>query len=210
MSRVKRSDGEATHSKILESAGKLIAKHGFAQTSNKMIAKKADVDLAAINYHFGGRDKLYSAVLSEAHQRFIDSNRLTTLTDSDLTAHEKFSLLIDSILENLQQKSNWASQIFLREMLTPSPQFDQFFKSDGATKLSAIKKIICDVSGINENDPRVILCMLNISSPLLMMLVTDGKLFGPLTAISKMEKSTIAEHLKLFALAGLEAVAKKV
>ncbi|EEH69933.1 transcriptional regulator, TetR family, partial [Acinetobacter sp. ATCC 27244] len=56
MSRARRSDGDITKSKILEAAGQLIAQNGFAKTSNKQIAKTAEVDLAAINYHFDGRD----------------------------------------------------------------------------------------------------------------------------------------------------------
>lgn len=60
MSRNRRSDGDATKAKILDAAGNLIAQHGFAQTSNKAIAQAAEVDLAAINYHFNGRDGLAS------------------------------------------------------------------------------------------------------------------------------------------------------
>jgi AcrR family transcriptional regulator len=58
MSRNRRSDGDITKARILDAAGNLIAQHGFAQTSNKAIAQAANVDLAAINYHFKGR-KVY-------------------------------------------------------------------------------------------------------------------------------------------------------
>lgn len=72
MSRARRSDGDLTKSKILEAAGRLIAQLGWAKTSNKEIVKLAEVDLAAINYHFGGRDGLYQAVLSEAHAHYLN------------------------------------------------------------------------------------------------------------------------------------------
>ena len=64
MSRAGRSDGDLTKSKILDAAGRLIAQDGFAKTTSKAIAKLAEVDLAAINYHFDGRDGLYRAVLA--------------------------------------------------------------------------------------------------------------------------------------------------
>ena len=51
MSRAGRSDGDLTKSKILDAAGRLIAQDGFAKTTSKAIAKLAEVDLAAINYH---------------------------------------------------------------------------------------------------------------------------------------------------------------
>ena len=54
-----RSDGEATKTRILEAAGELFAATGYAETSNKDIAARAQVDLASINYHFGNRIDLY-------------------------------------------------------------------------------------------------------------------------------------------------------
>ncbi len=59
--RALRTDGEATYNRILETAGKLFATSGFAETSSKAIAAKAEVDLASINYHFGSRSGLYQA-----------------------------------------------------------------------------------------------------------------------------------------------------
>ena len=84
--RAQRSDGGATHSRILEAAGELFASTGFAETTNKMIAAQAEVDLASINYHFGSRNSLYQAVLLEAHNRFVSVESLRQLAASDLPA----------------------------------------------------------------------------------------------------------------------------
>ncbi len=48
-----------TKQKILEAASILFAQNGFSGASIRDIAAKADVNLAAINYHFGGKDNLY-------------------------------------------------------------------------------------------------------------------------------------------------------
>jgi AcrR family transcriptional regulator len=94
MSRTRRSDGDVTKSKILEAAGNLIAQNGFAQTTNKAIAQIAEVDLAAINYHFEGRDGLYKAVLAEAHTHYINEQQLFELVQSSIPPIKnlKFSL----------------------------------------------------------------------------------------------------------------------
>ena len=39
--------------KILDAAELLFAEHGFAETSLRTITTRADVNLAAVNYHFG-------------------------------------------------------------------------------------------------------------------------------------------------------------
>ncbi len=53
---------KSTKQKILEVANDLFAKNGYAGTSVRDIATAADVNLAAINYHFKNKDSLYLQV----------------------------------------------------------------------------------------------------------------------------------------------------
>ncbi len=48
-----------TKEKILEVANELFAKNGYGATSIRDIATAADVNLAAINYHFNNKENLY-------------------------------------------------------------------------------------------------------------------------------------------------------
>ena len=87
MSRAGRSDGDLTKSKILDAAGRLIAQDGFAKTTSKAIAKLAEVDLAAINYHFDGRDGLLDFVVNgqiglgfeAGDERIVDAPQVTAM-----------------------------------------------------------------------------------------------------------------------------------
>ena len=51
---------------IVLAAGELFAEHGLEGTSIRPIAQKAGVNTAAINYHFGSKEKLYTEVLRYA------------------------------------------------------------------------------------------------------------------------------------------------
>jgi AcrR family transcriptional regulator len=48
-----------THERILEAAQKLFAEKGLDATSVRDITAEAGCNVAAVNYHFGGKDKLY-------------------------------------------------------------------------------------------------------------------------------------------------------
>ena len=50
-----------TPTRILEAAERLFLQHGFAATSMRMITAEAEVNLAAVNYHFGSKDALIEA-----------------------------------------------------------------------------------------------------------------------------------------------------
>ena len=45
----------ATHDRILDAAERLFAEHGVAGTSVRAITDQAQVNVAAVNYHFGSK-----------------------------------------------------------------------------------------------------------------------------------------------------------
>jgi AcrR family transcriptional regulator len=66
----------ATKEKILDSAEALFMTHGFEATSLRSITAAANVNLAAVNYHFGSKEELFQAVLTRRldpmNQRRVD------------------------------------------------------------------------------------------------------------------------------------------
>ncbi len=74
----------ATNARILDAAESLFADRGFDATSMRMITAAAEVNLAAVNYHFGSKAGLLEAVF---RRRVEPLNRerlrlLTTLQES--------------------------------------------------------------------------------------------------------------------------------
>ena len=56
---VRRLETEDTQDRILIAAQKLFADKGFDATSVRDITTEAGCNVASVNYHFGGKDKLY-------------------------------------------------------------------------------------------------------------------------------------------------------
>ncbi|MHC4943660.1 MAG: TetR/AcrR family transcriptional regulator [Planctomycetota bacterium] len=54
----------STKDRILDAAERLFADQGFKSTSMRNITQEADVNLAAVNYHFGSKLALFTAVLA--------------------------------------------------------------------------------------------------------------------------------------------------
>ncbi|SMD00320.1 transcriptional regulator, TetR family [Desulfocicer vacuolatum DSM 3385] len=52
-----------TKNKILDVGERLFAQNGYDRTSLREITAKAGVNLAAVSYHFGSKDKLFEAIL---------------------------------------------------------------------------------------------------------------------------------------------------
>jgi AcrR family transcriptional regulator len=78
--------GEDTKATILDAAEVLFAEQGYAATSLRQLTRRAGVNLAAVNYHFGGKEALAKAVLARRIAP-INQERLRRLTA--LTARQR-------------------------------------------------------------------------------------------------------------------------
>ncbi len=75
-----------TKEKILKVATQLFAAHGFAGTSVRELALEAEVNIAAINYHFQNKENLYREVLRFGVSEFDKTIQQSFLTKEWSTA----------------------------------------------------------------------------------------------------------------------------
>ncbi|MEQ1877769.1 MAG: TetR family transcriptional regulator, partial [Bdellovibrionia bacterium] len=61
---------DPTREQLMKAASHLFAKHGFDGVTVRDIAQAAEVNVAAVSYHFEGKEGLYRAVIEEfAHEK---------------------------------------------------------------------------------------------------------------------------------------------
>ena len=86
-----------TKDRILNSAEILFAEHGFNETSLRIITSVADVNLAAVNYHFGSKKVLIQAVID---RYFINFTEFLETEFDQYERHDK-TLTTRALLESL-------------------------------------------------------------------------------------------------------------
>lgn len=203
-----RADGEATRARILEAAGELIAANGYAHTTSKAIAARAEVDMASINYHYGSRSGLYQAVLTEGHRRFISMMDLQELAGADTTPAEKLERLFVHLVERATEDKSWNIRVLARELLAPSSHLDVLLQREVLPKLLVVKRLLSEITGIPVEDPALVRCLVSVAAPCAMLLVIGPSVPGPLHDVLQMPPATLSRHLHTFAIAGLEAVSR--
>lgn len=95
-----------TVEKILHSAVILFAERGFAETSLRTITGMADVNLAAVNYHFGSKKELIQAVFSrflgpfcEILEAELDRIEAAEAENTTLNIEKIVSCVLDTLLK---------------------------------------------------------------------------------------------------------------
>lgn len=76
-------DRHTTKERLLDAAEQLFAAKGFEDVSVRELAAAADVNVAAVNYHFQGKDNLYCEVIK---RRFVAQRDQTLAALDDLLA----------------------------------------------------------------------------------------------------------------------------
>lgn len=90
---------KGTPSSIVDAAEELFAEQGFAETTVRQITSRANVNLAAINYHFGSKKGLIQAVAEKFITPLINelSNQMDCYVDTDVKP------ALDDLLEILMR-----------------------------------------------------------------------------------------------------------
>ncbi len=65
---------KVTRNKIMKAAARIFAEDGYDGASIRKIVAKADVNQAAISYHFGSKEGLYRAVLQMALKELLQAD----------------------------------------------------------------------------------------------------------------------------------------
>ncbi len=118
--------GDETRQRLLDAAERLFAENGFDQTSVREITAEAGVNVAAINYHFGGKDNLYREVFHRRlanlrEQRISKLARLLESSEGSVSLDDVIATFTTTFLEPLMHHSEGRLLIELiaREMLAP-------------------------------------------------------------------------------------------
>jgi TetR/AcrR family transcriptional regulator, regulator of cefoperazone and chloramphenicol sensitivity len=200
-----REDGNATRRKIIEVAGALFAEQGYIATSSKEITERAGTNVAAINYHFDGREKLYIAVLEEVDRRLIGLDILADVQASSLTPVEKLGRVIATIVGGISDRSGWPVTLWAREIVSPSPLFAVMLRKGVVPKFDILATIVSEITGITGDSTAVLECIVACLAPCILLASVDRKAATPIRALYGIPRQQLADDLTVFAVAGLNA-----
>lgn len=131
-----------TKTKILAIAEELFAELGFDATSTRLIANKAGVNIAMLNYYFGGKEGLYTAILTQ----HIKENRLRLLdiNNDNISSFEKLNRFIDSYVDSMKRNISVQKLMYIEMSLSLRHSLNEHIIELLSQNLIQIKKIIED------------------------------------------------------------------
>ncbi|MBA2479238.1 MAG: CerR family C-terminal domain-containing protein [Planctomycetes bacterium] len=201
--------GRATRDRLLAAAGEVFAELGFSHATVREICSRAGANIAAVNYHFGDKQGLYSAVFHYACTLVAEH----VPVGSTVPARERLRVFIRAFLAHMLDEGRpaWHGKLMAREMIEPTGVLDDLVGQSIRPHFQELIGIVRELLGRRAADSVVRRCCTSIIGQCVFFLHSRPILvrLDPGLRFTREEIDALSEHITLFSLKGLTAFLPK-
>ena len=201
-----------TYQKILQSAGEVFVEYGFQNATVRDICKRAEVNLAAINYHFRDKEGLYVEVLRHWAQTAMEKYPPDLgVEESDPPEAKLQAFIRSNILRMLDEgQPSWFWKLVAREFSEPTRALDMLVNDFIRPSFVVLSSIVRSLLGSHATDETIRLYCMSIVGQCLHFYNARhviARLFHKDGYLPE-EKEQIAEHICRFSLNAIQHMSK--
>jgi len=208
--RANRKDGVETRERLLDTACSVFAEKGFQDASVAEICERAGANVAAVNYHFGGKDALYAEVWRYTFDTFMQAYPLDGGLPPDAHPEDRLFARIHALLQRVfdDGRVGQCFRIGLRELVNPSAALEDTKRELIGPHRKRTQELVRELLGPEASDEDVLFCEISIINQCLSVNFFQERrkfLLGR-ERISKNAVEHLARHITKFSLGGIRAV----
>ena len=134
-----------TRERLLAAASEEFALRGFANARVRHIVDQAGANLAAVNYHFGGKEGLYRATLARLTAR--KPLRRPHSNPRGLDSRQRLERRVQAVLERFVVHTNGTTlgRILAHEAMNPTAHLDEVIAESLKPELAELRTLLADV-----------------------------------------------------------------
>lgn len=165
--QVGRQD-QGTRERLLAAAAEVFAEHGYKSATVREICRRAGANVAAVNYHFGGKDKLYAAMLDHYMRTCQAAFPLDVGVTPDSPPRERLRAFVHGLVQRIlgggdDPVSEAHGKLVSLELIDPTPACDGLLREHIAPVNDLLADILRGLLGPAAEDPDVLrTCLLAI------------------------------------------------
>src|SRR5262245_58130076 len=166
---VKTAHDVRTRDRLVEVAADLFADRGLEKTTVREICAAAGANVAAVNYHFGGKDGLYHAVVQTAIRVMRETNDLSIEAGRGTPPEAQLRAYIRVFLSRLsgRDRLSWIHKLMAREVSEPGEAMRIVMREVLEPRMRYLLGLAADISGLAATDVRVLRAVVSIQGQIL-------------------------------------------
>jgi AcrR family transcriptional regulator len=199
-------DIDTTRERIIDSAGEIFAQRGFDSTTVRDICQAAGANVAAVNYYFGDKQRLYIEAVVRAHRWRMERAQLPQWS-ADTSPDEKLTDFITTFIRRVRTgpDDTWHTRLIMREISSPTAACAEMVQASIRPQFEVLIGILRELlpDGANEDDLH--LTAFSIVGQCLFYHFADPVVRNLLSAdeYNDLHVDKLAAHIASFSLAAL-------
>ncbi|MBT3293658.1 MAG: CerR family C-terminal domain-containing protein [Verrucomicrobia bacterium] len=197
----------STRERLLKAAYAVFAEKGFRDTTVAEICRRADANIAAVNYHFGDKESLYNACWRHGFALAMEAIPLDEGVDASSSPHDRLRAFIRAFMRRVfdETEIGYFPRMMVKEMAEPTAALDAILEEVVEPQRKVLHAIIADLLKTDPYDMRVIACGFSVISQCVFFAfnraLRERRLYAHGTPDEIAEH--LADHVSRFCLAGI-------
>lgn len=196
--------------RLLQAAGEVFAARGYEGAKVRDICALADVNVAAVNYHFGDKLGLYTAILKNALRADADARMFDQLKSCE-SPEEALRIYVRTFLHEAYGRDSAGLHVRLmtQELAQPSAALDRIVDEVILPRYAHLRETISRITRLPPNSNKVRLCAHSIVGQLVHYVHAMPVIsrVWPELKLNSEQIDQIADHIADFSLCFLYGLA---
>lgn len=200
------NDSDTTRERIVEAAGEIFAERGFDGTTVRDICQRAGANIAAVNYYFGDKQRLYVEAVVRAHRWRMEQAPLPKWSDGTPSTTKLADFITTFIRRVLTgPEDTWHTKLIMREMGHPTAACAELVQSSIRPQFEILLSILRELLPSDVSAERLRLTGFSIVGQCLFYHFADPVIRNLLTSkeYSELDVAKLAQHILEFSLSSI-------
>lgn len=202
-----------TQRRIIEAAGEIFADSGYRHTTIRAICDRAQVNVAAVNYHFGGKRNLYLAVLKHSRSKAFEEYPLDLTVYLGRPPEERLRAFVVSLLARVLHKGEGSlfARLMAQEFIQPTSALDVIIEETIRPAFAFLYTAVGDLLANEASQQTVRLCSVSVVGQVFYFYMARPvirKLFDQ-EGFEEKDIQIVADHITRFSLYAIERIAEE-
>jgi AcrR family transcriptional regulator len=193
--------------RIIDAAGEMFAERGFDATTVRDICQAAEANIAAVNYYFGDKQRLYIEAVVRAHRWRMDRVKLPEW-DIDTPPEKKLVDFIHTFIRRVRTgpDDTWHTRLIMREIANPTAACAELVQSSIRPQFEILLSILHELLPSERDEEKLRLTAFSIVGQCLFYHFADPvirNLLGP-KEYNDLDVEKLANHIGEFSLSAIK------